>query len=144
MSMLRAAKAPAAVAAPDTTVIAAIRTMEKANVGAVVVLEGGKLKGMFSERDVMLRVVLAGKDPETTPVGEVMTSTVMTVTQDTEPSEAVKAMWENHIRHLPVINQDGTVEGVVEIRNLFHESFDDLNDQLNTLESYISVDGFGG
>jgi len=144
MSLLRVAKAPTAAVQTGTVVMDAIRQMQKANVGAVIVLEGEKLKGMFTERDVMLRVVLAGKDPNTTPVSEVMTKGVMTVTKDTKPEEAVKAMWEKHIRHLPVIREDGTVEGIVEIRHLFHERFEDLSDAVNSLESYISVDGFGG
>jgi hypothetical protein len=53
-------------------------------------------------------------------------------------------MWERHIRHLPVIATDGRVEGVVEIRNLFHQRFEDLNQELESLESYMAADGIGG
>ena len=129
---------------PGANVIEAIRAMQKANVGAVAVVEGGKLLGMFSERDVMLRVVLEKKDPETTEIRQVMTTDIVTISKDTKSDDAVKAMWERHIRHLPVIAEDGTVEGIVEIRTLFHERFEEMNREMDSLESFISADGMGG
>jgi CBS domain-containing protein len=144
MSILRIAKAPAAAVAPSATVTEAVRRMKDANVGAVVVLDGEVLQGMFSERDVMLRIVLERKDPEKTTVKDVMTTDVIAIRKDTQPDEAVKLMWERHIRHLPVVREDGKVEGIVEIRNLFHERFEDMTQQLDSLESYIATDGIGG
>ena len=118
--------------------------MNDANVGAVVVLDGGVLQGMFSERDVMLRIVLEKRDPEKTTVKDVMTTNVIAIRKDTKPEDAVNVMWERHIRHLPVVREDGKVEGIVEIRNLFHERIEDVSQQLDSLESYIATDGIGG
>ena len=144
MSILRVAKARTAVVPPSATVMEAVKTMKDADVGAVVVLDGGVLQGMFSERDVMLRIVFEHKDPEKTRVKDVMTTEVVAISKNTEPDEAVKLMWERHIRHLPVVREDGKVEGIVEIRNLFHERFEDMTQELNSLESYIAMDGIGG
>jgi CBS-domain-containing membrane protein len=69
---------------------------------------------------------------------------VVAISKHTKPDEAVRLMWERHIRHLPVVREDGTVEGIVEIRNLFHETFEDMAQQLDSLESYIATDGIGG
>ena len=109
----------------------AVKKMRDANVGAVVVLDNGVLQGMFSERDVMLRIVLERKDPEKTKVKDVMTTQVVAISKNTKPDEAVRLMWERHIRHLPVVREDGGVEGIVEIRNLFHETFEDMAQQLD-------------
>jgi signal-transduction protein with cAMP-binding, CBS, and nucleotidyltransferase domain len=117
---------------------------EENDVGAVVVLDNGQLQGMFSERDVMLRIVLEKRDPEKIEVKDVMTTDVVAIRKDAKPEEAVQLMWERHIRHLPVVREDGKVEGIVEIRNLFHERFEDMTQQLDSLESYIAMDGIGG
>jgi len=85
--------------------------MKENNVGAVAVLDVGELQGMFSERDVMLRIVLEKKDPEKTMVKDVMTTQVLTIRPDTTADEAVKLMSDRHVRHLPVIREDGRVEG---------------------------------
>ena len=144
MSILRIAKAPTSAVSPSATVMDAVKKMRDSNVGAVVVLDNGVLQGMFSERDVMLRIVLEKRDPEKTRVRDVMTSQVVAISKNTKPDEAVRLMWERHIRHLPVVREDGTVEGIVEIRNLFHETFEDMAQQLDSLESYIATDGIGG
>ena len=144
MSILRLAKAPAAAVPPSATVLDAVRKMKEADVGAVVVLDGGALQGMFSERDVMLRIVLENKDPQITKVKDVMTTNVVAIRKDTKPEDAVHLMWERHIRHLPVVCEDGRVEGIVEIRNLFHEQIADMCQQLDSLESYLATDGIGG
>jgi CBS domain-containing protein len=144
MSILRLAKAPTAAVAPTATVMEAVRKMNDANVGALAVLDGGTVQGMFSERDVMLRIVLENKDPQTTLVKDVMSTNVVAIRKNTKVEEAVNLMWEKHIRHLPVIREDGKVEGIVEIRNLFHERIEDMSQQLDSLESYIATDGIGG
>jgi CBS domain-containing protein len=144
MNILRLAKESTAVVTPSTTVLEAVRRMKDANVGAVVVLDGEVLQGMFSERDVMLRIVLEGRDPRTTRVMDVMTTDVIAIRKDTSPDEAVNLMWGRHIRHLPIVSDEGRVDGIVEIRTLFHETFEDLTHQLDSLESYIAADGIGG
>jgi CBS domain-containing protein len=122
----------------------AAKRMKESNVGAVAVLDREVLKGIFSERDLMLRVVLEHRNLNETRVGDVMTTNIVAIYKDTPPEEAVTLMWERHIRHLPVVTRDGRVEGIVEIRNLFHERFEDMNRQLDSLESYIACDGIGG
>jgi CBS domain-containing protein len=92
----------------------------------------------------MLRIVLAKKDAEKTIVRDVMTTDVVAIRQDTPPDEAVKLMWDCHVRHLPVLREDGQVEGIVEIRSLFHERFEDMTQALDSLEGYIACDGIGG
>lgn len=145
MSLLRVAKAPAIAVTPTTTVIDAIRRMEKVGVGAVVVLdENNQLHGTFTERDVMLRVVLENKDPQTTIMQEVMTTGVVTIRPDTNANDAVSKMWENQIRHLPIVRQNGTVEGIVEIQDLFYERFENMTQELDSLAAYISTDSPGG
>lgn len=144
MGILRIARAPAATVAPSTTVMEAAKRMKESNVGAVAVLDREVLKGIFSERDLMLRVVLEHRNANETRVGDVMTTNIVAIYKDTPPEEAVTLMWERHIRHLPVVTRDGRVEGIVEIRNLFHERFEDMNRQLDSLESYIACDGIGG
>jgi CBS domain-containing protein len=122
----------------------AVTRMKDNNVGAVVVLDGGVLQGIFSERDVMLRIVLTKKDPEKTTVQDVMTSDVVAIQKDTSADDAVRLMWERHIRHLPIVRDDGKVEGIVEIRNLFHERFEDMTHELESFERYIATDCIGG
>jgi CBS domain-containing protein len=143
MNLLKIAK-PAVTVGPEITVMAAITMMEDATVGAVVVVDAGEIKGMFTERDVMLRIVLAKKDPSQTLIGDVMTSSVLTISKETTPDEALKTMWERHFRHLPVVDGEGRVEAMVSIRHLLHVKVENLTQELDSLEAYITADGIGG
>ena len=143
MNLLRIAK-PAVTIASGATVMQAVRTMEEATVGAVVIVDDGELKGVFTERDLMLRIVVPNKDPEATLVKDVMTSPVVTIHKETEPDDALKMMWERHIRHLPVVQSDGKVEAMVSIRHLLHDKVEHLTQELDSLEAYLSADGIGG
>jgi CBS domain-containing protein len=135
----------AVIAVPRTsTVMETVRTMAGAKVGSVVVVDGDRLEGIFSERDVMMRVVLEGRDPERTTVEEVMTSPVQTIPVETTGDAALQVMLQNHIRHLPVVDNSGRVAAVVSMRNLLEEKVQELNQQLDSLESYIAADGIGG
>jgi len=144
MSLVRIARAPAVVLPSTATVLEAVERMKQANAGAVAVLDQKGLAGMFSERDVAIRVVLEKRDPERTTLAEVMTTGVTTVGKSTAADEAVRLMWERKVRHLPIVNDDGSVEGIVEIRDLFHERFEDLTQQLDSMERYLAADGAGG
>jgi len=126
------------------TVMDAIHAMAGAKVGSVVVVDGDALEGIFSERDVMLRIVGEGRDPKTTLVEEVMTSPVQTIPKRTTGEEALRIMVQNHIRHLPVIDEKGQVQAMVSMRSLLEEQVQQLHQQLNSLESYIAADGIGG
>ena len=143
MSLLKIANPATSVGLKDT-VMDGIRAMEEATVGAVLIVENQELKGLFSERDLMLRVILAKKDPETTLIGDVMTSPVLTIEKNTAQDDALQLMWDRHVRHLPIVGDSGQVEGVVSIRHLLHEKLEKLTQELDSLEAYFSADGIGG
>jgi len=128
----------------NATVLDAIQAMTGAKVGSVAVVDGNVLEGIFSERDVMLRVVAEGRDPKTTTVEEVMTSPVQTIQKRTTGEEALRIMVQNHIRHLPVVDEAGQVQAMVSMRSLLEEQVQDLHQQLSSLASYITADGIGG
>src|SRR5213083_2377131 len=144
MGLLRIAQAPVVTVTPQTTVIQAVRTMDQEGIGAVAVIDKGILCGIFSERDVMLRVVLQQRDPQTTRMKEVMLCPVETISRNANVDDALKHMLEKHIRHLPVVSNDGRLAGMLSIRNLLYEKVEDLTDQLDSLEAYFTADGIGG
>jgi CBS domain-containing protein len=127
-----------------TTVLEAINAMAGAKVGSVVVVDSNHLEGIFSERDVMLRIVVEGRDPKTTLVEEVMTAPVQTVQRRITGDEALRIMIQNHIRHLPVVDERGNIQAMVSMRSLLEEKITDLHLQLDSLESYFTADGIGG
>ena len=105
-------------ASPSTSVREGVALMTQHNVGALAVLSGGEtLEGLFTERDLMTRVVHEGKDPATTPLREVMTTDVVVATKDMERQQALQLMEEHHFRHLPVSDGDHLV-GMVSLRSL--------------------------
>ena len=143
MNLLKIAK-PAVTVESDILVTDAIMAMKKATVGAVVVVDSGEVKGMFTERDVMLRIVIPKKDPSETRVSDVMSSPVLTISRETSPDEALNTMWKQHFRHLPVLDENGKVEAMISIRHLLHVKVDNLLQELDSLEAYITADGIGG
>jgi CBS domain-containing protein len=118
--------------------------MTARKVGALAVTEGRKIVGVFTERDLMRRVVADGKDPKTTLVREVMTSPVKTVADSTSVAEAASLMRANHIRHLAIVGEGGDLLGVLALRYLLYDMLDELERKVNGLESFIMVDGPGG
>jgi CBS domain-containing protein len=118
--------------------------MDQEAIGAVAIVENNRLRGIFSERDVMLRVVLQQRNPKDTTMREVMTFPVETISRNATVDDALKFMLEKHIRHLPVVTNDGRLAGMLSIRNLLHEKVDELTDQLDSLEAYFTADGAGG
>ena len=144
MNMMKIAKVPATTVGPDTTVMEGIRVMQEATVGAILIVDGGQPLGIFSERDVMLRVVSANKDPRTTKMSDVMTGPVLTIDRDTSADDALKIMAEQHIRHLPVVDGSGQVEGMLSIRHLLRDKVEHLTQELDSLEAYLTADGIGG
>jgi CBS domain-containing protein len=126
------------------SVLDAIDAMAGAKVGSVAVVDRNHLEGIFSERDVMLRIVVEGRDPRTTLVEEVMTSPVQTIQERITGDEALRIMVQNHIRHLPVVDQKGHIQAIVSMRSLLEEKITDLYQQMDSLESYMTADGIGG
>jgi CBS domain-containing protein len=135
---------PPTLVEPGVTVMNAVEVMAQDRVGAVVVVEEGVLRGIFTERDLMLRVVQLKRSPETTLVREVMTSEVKTVTDTSSPDEAINVMLVEHLRHLPILGSDGKVLGLLSIRDLLEDKVDDLSREVSSLEQYMANDGPGG
>lgn len=104
------------VAAPRATVAEAARLMKEGKVGAVLVVEGGRLVGIFTERDALFRVIACGLDPAATALSEVMTREPKTVTPDETFGYALLLMYENGFRHAPVV-ENGRPVGVVSARH---------------------------
>jgi CBS domain-containing protein len=144
MGLLRIARTPLVTVKPEATVMHAVRTMAEESIGALAVTEQNRLVGIFSERDLMLRVVSEKRDPERTHIREVMTSPVETIPRDSTADEALKVMLDKHIRHLPLVDRDGNMCGMISIRSLLHDKVEELTDQLDSLEAYFTADGFGG
>jgi len=114
------------------TVEDAVQMMIDKAVGAVAVVdEHGIVAGMFTERDVLTKFALGGRDPKTTHVREMMSPIVEMATQETTPSEALAVMLERHYRHMPIVDDHGKVLGICSIRNILEARVDDLLAQLD-------------
>ena len=117
---------PATVSVLATVEDAILMMMDK-DVGAVAVIdEHGIVAGMFTERDILAKFALSGRDPKTTPVRELMSPMVEMATDETTAAEAFKVMLERHYRHLPVVDDRGKVLGILSIRNILEARIDDL------------------
>lgn len=127
-----------AIVSPDASVVEAARRMAERNVGAILVLEGDLLHGIFSERDVMTRVVAAGLDPLSTPVRAVMSTALATIDESANVEQAGKLMDENKCRHLPVM-REGKVVGVVSMRDLMHIDIEAKTDEIRHMQAYIQT-----
>jgi CBS domain-containing protein len=144
MSLLKIAQVPPPLVEVGASVLEAVEVMAERGVGAVGVLEDGMLRGVFTERDVMLRVVLKQRDPKMTKVGDVMTSPAQTVSDDTTEEDALVHMLERHVRHLPIVAEDGSLKAMLSIRNLLEHRVDELARELHSLDQYLLNDGPGG
>jgi CBS domain-containing protein len=145
MNVLELCDREAATVSTLATVADAVRNMLDHHVGAVVVVDDQRrVAGVFSERDLLRKLALNWRDPEATPVLEVMTTAVELATAETGPGEALVTMVERHFRHLPVVDNDGRLLGMLSIRNVLQWRIDDLSRELDSLEQYVMNDGPGG
>jgi CBS domain-containing protein len=103
---------------PSQSVLEAIEQMNERRIGAMVVAEGSEVVGIFSERDVLRRVVATGRDPDLTKVGQVMTPRVIHCTTETELEDVRELMDRWQIRHMPVFDQAQGVVGMISLRDL--------------------------
>ena len=132
------AKAPEVFAiGPDAPVIDAIRLMAEKCIGAVLVIQGGRLAGILSERDYARKIVLQGRSSATTPVREIMTSDVVTIGLDETTDRCMQLVTDRRIRHLPVTST-GQVLGVVSIGDLVKAVIEDQQVELDQLQRYIA------
>ena len=125
---------------PDATELDALRLLEQKNVGALLVMRGGVLSGIFSERDYARRMILHGRSSKETQVREVMTPDVFVISPDTTSGECMVHMTDRHVRHLPVV-EGGRVVGVISIGDVVRTVIDDLRFTVRQLESYIKSGG---
>lgn len=144
MGLLRIATVPSVLVAPAVTVEEACRLMREANVGAVAVVEDDALVGIFTERDVMNRVVCERLDPETVRVADVMTTDVISARRDMPYGDALEMMVGKHFRHIPVVDENNKVTGMLSVRDLYEHAVESLSHELNNVVNYFTADGPGG
>jgi CBS domain-containing protein len=121
---------------PDESVYNALLLLSQHEVGALMVMDGGRLVGVLSERDYTRKVALQGRNSKDTKVAEIMTSQVITVTPRTGTRTCMSIMRDKRIRHLPVVD-GGTVLGMISIRDIMDDIIADHEATIAQLESYI-------
>ena len=125
---------------PQMTAAEVAHRMAELHVGAILVIDRGELKGIFSERDFMVRVVVGGRDPNATSVVDVMTSNVFTVDESASMEEAMETMRIHNCRHLPVTGRDGVV-GLLSMRDLMNYALEQKTEELHHMRAYIHGSG---
>ena len=131
------AKAPEVFAiGPDEPVVDAIRLMAEKRIGALLVMQSGKLAGIVSERDYARKVVLQGRSSSDTPVRDIMTAQVVTIALDDTAEHCMQLVTDRRIRHLPVVDA-GHVLGVVSIGDRVRAVIEDQQLELDQLQRYI-------
>lgn len=123
--------------APDTFVYDAIKLMADRNIGCVLVMDGGTLLGILSERDYTRKVVLQGRSSKTTTVREIMTGDVICVTPQHGVEETLRIVTENRVRHLPVKDGDRII-GLISIGDLVKWVINAQRSALSQLEAYVA------
>jgi len=121
---------------PNDTVFEALQALAEHGVGALMVMEGGALVGVFSERDYTRKIALQGRSSKDTTVGDIMTRNVISVGPSTGTRACMSLMSEKRIRHLPVL-EGSTVLGMISIRDLMDDIIADHEKTIAQLESYI-------
>ena len=121
---------------PTASVLDALRQMAEKEIGALVVLDGEKLVGIFSERDYARKIILFGKSSHDTAVSEIMTTSVVSVRPTQSADECMALMTGRRVRHLPVLLEDKVV-GVISIGDVVKEMIDDQRRTIEQLEQYI-------
>jgi len=122
---------------PDTTVFEAIGLMSDKGIGAVIVMQGDQLVGMFSERDYTRKIALMDRSSRTTLVSEIMTTTLTTVEPSTSIEQCLSLMTDKHIRHLPLL-KEGKLVGMLSIGDLVKTMIAEQQKMIDQLQSYIS------
>ncbi|WP_394991463.1 CBS domain-containing protein [Emticicia sp.] len=121
----------------DTTVYNALVEMANKNIGAVLVIDAGKLSGIFSERDYARKIVLKGLHSDDTLVKDVMTANVITIKMEDKLEVAMQIMSERHIRHLPVMEGE-VLAGIISINDVVSSIIQEQKSQIDSLQGYIS------
>ena len=124
---------------PAAPVFDAVRLMAEKGIGALVVMENGKIVGMVTERDYARKIVLMGRSSKETPVRDIMSSPVMYVRPDQTNEECMALMTDNRLRHLPVVDQ-GKLLGLISIGDLVKDIISEQKFIIEQLEHYITGD----
>jgi CBS domain-containing protein len=143
MKVYSVSRKPAVTVPVSASVRDALQAMTREKVGGVVVVENGKVAGIFTRRDAIERVVLANLGLDS-PLRSVMTSPVETLSKDTELSDALKLMAARPFNHLPIIDSEANVVGLATTKRIMKQTIEKLSDELGSLEAYIVTDGIGG
>ena len=122
---------------PDASVLDAIKLMADKGIGALVVIDGGDLKGIVTERDYARKVIIKGRASDTTPVADIMTADVITASSQLTVNECMEMMTAKKCRHLPVVD-DGDLVGMISIGDLVQAIIADQQEEIEQLEHYIS------
>lgn len=123
--------------APDTSVYDALKLMAKKEIGALLIIEGGRITGIMSERDYARKITLLGKSSKETPVREIMSTDVVYVLPSQSAEMCMALMTEKRIRHLPVMENDNLL-GIVSIGDVVKAIIDQKEDTINELTEYIT------
>ncbi len=122
---------------PDASVLDAIKLMADKGIGALVVIDGGDLKGIVTERDYARKVIIKGRASDSTPVADIMTADVITASSQQTVNECMEMMSSKRCRHLPVVD-DGELAGMISIGDLVQAIIADQQEEIEQLEHYIS------
>ena len=122
--------------APDDTVYRAIEVMAERGIGALIIMEAGKLLGIVSERDYARKVILCGKSSMETRVHEIMTRHLVCVAPETGVDDCMSLMTDKHLRHLPVL-ENGEIIGVISIGDIVRQVLEEKEFTIQQLERYI-------
>ena len=122
---------------PTVMVLKAIELMCEKNIGGLLIVENGKLAGIFTERDYARKLILKGKSSKDTPIGELMTPNPFTVSPESSIDDCMKMMTDKKIRHLPVV-EEGNLIGMISIGDVVRQVIDEQKSIIEHLESYIS------
>jgi CBS domain-containing protein len=123
---------------PSVMVLQAITLMCEKNIGGLLITEGDKLVGIFTERDYARKLILKGKSSKDTPIGDLMTRNPFTVTPENSIEDCMKLMTDKHIRHLPV-EEDGKLIGMISIGDVVKQIIAEQKSIIEHLESYITM-----
>jgi CBS domain-containing protein len=138
MNILEMCDPEAASVPVEATAERAIKTMLDRHVGAVAVIdENRRVAGIFTERDVLRRLSLGERDPGTVSIREVMTTPVEMATRAMTAAEALATMVERHYRHLPIVDEDGRLLGMLSIRHVLEAKIDTLTRQLDHARAVV-------
>lgn len=122
---------------PDASVLNAIKLMAEKGVGALVIMQGDALAGIVTERDYARKVILKDRSSHETPVRDIMTTNVLTASNDDNVEHCMNLMTDKRVRHLPVV-EDGKVVGIISIGDLVKAVIADQKQEIEHLEQYIS------